>query len=1212
MTIDTACSSSLVAIDGAVEKLRGGLCTSALVGGVNLMLSPHLFVAFCRARMLAPDGRCKTFDARANGYARGEGAGGAVLVPLEEARQKGMKVVSIVRGTCVNHDGRSASLTAPNGPAQQAVIAGALQSAGLHASDVCFVEAHGTGTALGDPIEMGALRAVYGSSPLSPKRGESPSGYPFVIGALKSNIGHLEGSAGIAGFIKLALCLTNRVVPPNLHFTTLNPYIDLGDWAVHFPTEPHKLRQRKAIGGVSSFGFGGANAHIIMEEGESAAVEGSETEVKAAPKQSHRIAFLYTGQGSQYVNMGKTLFEAEREFKEGMQQCAVIADKLLPTPLLDTVYPEGEDVAGAEARLHEARYLQPALFSVEYSLTRLLKSKGVTPDIVLGHSFGEYVAAVAAGALTLQDALTVVCQRGKIMSEMPAQDGVMAACRVSEKEASDAIGKANGQGTECATVGLAAINGAKNCVLAGARSEVEAVLRVLGVQEKAMFLNVSHAFHSPLMLPTVEPIRETCRAVKSRRLKVPMVSTVTGKEVSGADLTPDHWAMQGVRPVRFLEAMKTAVNLGADVFVEVGAKPTLTKLGKQCVDSTKFSWINCLDSHDDGLFTKGLDAVKAVVENVHVWKRSRLGWCRPFHPFVPMRSEAVGAERRSSSWLRKDVGELLKDHMVHGVPIMPGAGFVDIFAAWALFLLPMGSDDSDFAAEISNLEIELPLSLKQDRGPLQIDSVIGKDDVIEIVSIVADEVTNHARGVAHASNRAQLLTRVHKAQEVGGSFDMVKQRFAESGSHSSMPPSVLYEGLRKIGLQYGPRFRTIREIYKGDNEVLSKLEVEGTPAEFEKSFVVHPAILDGAFQSAAVILASEKSESVYVPVSVGEVLLSTSTFEGGMWSYVTLQSRDATAAKIDVTLFEAGGRVTGFLKDVLLKQVDLSPPVDIPKDLLWKVEWKEAAVGDALAPQEQWLVCGAESEGEPSTKNSLGSGHTYVEAGKLPSGDALQSLLAQQPWGAVVYVGGLQRELPEAECLTEALHLTQGFSRLLSSPSRPAVMPKLVLVTERAQKIADRKMEQTPKHAGLLGFCRTARLEIDSSGKALKIVYVDVEDSRNLRAELESAMKSVLVNEEYEPELGVRKGAALVPRLARCPLQLRGWMELHMTHRGALSNLKLRPLSLSGRSRVPAEMCEVRVRAVGLNFRDVLNVMGLYPGDPGMKESDRGRVVAVV
>ncbi|RYZ45329.1 MAG: hypothetical protein EOO72_04375, partial [Myxococcaceae bacterium] len=259
MTLDTACSSSLVAVDLAVEKLRSGICSMALVGGVNVMLHHRMFVSACATKALSPVGRCATFDASADGYCRGEGVGAVVLKRLGDALAAGDEVLAVIRGTAVNQDGRSASLTAPNGLAQEAVIRQALQVAGLEGREVDYIECHGTGTSLGDPIEVGALKSVLGE-----RRDK-----PVVLGAVKSNIGHLEGAAGVVGLIKAVEVLRRREAPGNVHFQELNPKIDLRGFPAVIPTALTPLGRpgdtRPLVAGVSSFGFGGTNAHVVLE-----------------------------------------------------------------------------------------------------------------------------------------------------------------------------------------------------------------------------------------------------------------------------------------------------------------------------------------------------------------------------------------------------------------------------------------------------------------------------------------------------------------------------------------------------------------------------------------------------------------------------------------------------------------------------------------------------------------------------------------------------------------------------------------------------------------------------------------------------------------------------------------------------------------------------------------------------------------------------------
>lgn len=495
VAVDTACSSSLVAVHLACASLLARESDVALAGGVNALLSPEVSIAFSHAHMLAGDGRCKAFDASADGYVRGEGCGIVVLKRLADAQRDGNRVFAVIRGVAVNQDGRSNGLTAPNGVAQEAVIRAALRAAGLQPSDIGYVEAHGTGTPLGDPIEMRALTAVL-------SEGRSPENV-CAVGSIKTNIGHLETASGIAGLVKSILALEREQIPPHLHLRKLNELMGLTEGTFVIPREarpwPRGERPRRA--GVSSYGFGGTNAHVIVEEAPRAAVCASpesaayllclsartERSLKrlatafaddltrrpdlnpaavcstvglgrdhfaahrlavagaslselteklacladgraipgaweaAPPPGRRRVAFLFSGQGFQVTGMGRELYVALAAFRDTIEHCARILDPLLGVPLAALLFDDVES-----ARLHQTRFAQPALFAFEYALFVTWKSWGVQPDVVLGHSLGELVAATAAGALELEDALRLVSERARLMQALPAGGGMLA------------------------------------------------------------------------------------------------------------------------------------------------------------------------------------------------------------------------------------------------------------------------------------------------------------------------------------------------------------------------------------------------------------------------------------------------------------------------------------------------------------------------------------------------------------------------------------------------------------------------------------------------------------------------------------------------------------------------------------------------------------------------------------------------------------------
>lgn len=636
LVIDTACSSSLVALEAAINHISiDDTIEGSIVGGVNIIAAPHAFVAFCKTRMLAPDGRCKTFDASADGYGRGEGCGTVLVMPLKKA--KGRRVHAIIRGAAVNHDGKSASLTAPNGRAQRACLASTLVRSGVSASDVVYLECHGTGTALGDPIECSAIRAIYLDGVRNDVAGASVS--PLLLGALKTNIGHLEGAAGIAGILKGILVLKNRLAPPLVHFTKLNPHIKFDGVKVAIPTEIEDLEvvtgrlgrsNPRFCAAVSSFGFGGANAHIILEEPSlrmaSWALDSQQERLKS---KSSGIVYLFTGQGSQYVGMGKKLYEVDEIFHASVDRVLALFGELgEEVRAAWLIEPQEGQTTGRS--IDDTTIAQVALFTLEVALVELLQSKGITPQMAVGHSLGEYLTAIVCGVLSVENAAKIVKQRALLMGSVSSEDPVMCAVRVSEQEAMEAITACGHKSTAVAT-----INGPRSIVLSGCRQEVVAVLEFLKQPlDKTRFLAVSNAFHSPLMIPA----RDQLFGFLSSLMTTPseaanstvFISTVTGTRANLSTLlTPEYWADQITKPVRFADAIACAAQMGGSTFIEIGPKPTLINMGKLAYyteETNLTQWAACLQPHQDDCAS--IENVVSLIkgEEFHTWNHVAFPW----------------------------------------------------------------------------------------------------------------------------------------------------------------------------------------------------------------------------------------------------------------------------------------------------------------------------------------------------------------------------------------------------------------------------------------------------------------------------------------------------------------------------------------------------------------------------------------------------------
>jgi amino acid adenylation domain-containing protein/non-ribosomal peptide synthase protein (TIGR01720 family) len=623
VTLDTACSSSLVALDAAIKSLRQGDSDMAVAGGVSLLLSPDSTVALCKVRALAADGRSRAFDDAATGYGRGEGCGLIILKRLEDALRDGDPIQAVLAGSAVNHDGRSNGLTAPNGLAQQAVIRRALDDARLKPEAIDYIEAHGTGTPLGDPIEFGALDAVFG---------KRAAGDDLKLGSVKTNIGHTEAAAGIAGVIKVILAMRHETLPPSLHFATPNHHIDWAASSISVVDAPSPWRAQAA--GVSSFGLSGTNAHVIVTApppvaapapvsrpvhvlplsaatpaalaaaaeawrahikegaladlcataarrtvlrerlvaiGTTADELASALHVPEAPAPSRRssgLAFLFTGQGAQYAGMGRTLHASEPVFRAAFDRCAAIVGDALGKPLVDLL----DDGAALSC----TGVAQPVTFALQWALTELWASWGVRPDAVAGHSIGEFAAAVTAGVLDPEDALKLVLERGRLMRALPA-GGAMAAVFAAAETVAPFLPPYGGQ------VAIAAINGAESVTLAGEEAALDAVLTALSAQSiDALKLDVSHAFHSPLMKPMLPVFRTACAAVAPKGVGLPFYSTVTGARLSVQDrLAVDYWCGQIEAPVRFGAAIEAMRADGYDRFLEIGPGDVLSALARR-------------------------------------------------------------------------------------------------------------------------------------------------------------------------------------------------------------------------------------------------------------------------------------------------------------------------------------------------------------------------------------------------------------------------------------------------------------------------------------------------------------------------------------------------------------------------------------------------------------------------------------------------------
>ncbi|WP_454197665.1 type I polyketide synthase [Nocardia sp. Marseille-Q1738] len=621
MAVDTACSSSLVAIHLACAALTSGECDQAIAGGVNLVLTPAVGVFYTRAGLSAPDARCKPFSGNADGIVRGEGVAVLVLRRLADAQAAGLPIYAVIKGSAVNSDGRSNGITAPNRWAQQQVIGAACERAGVQPEDVDFLEAHGTGTVLGDMIEVKALGQWHAKNRVR----------PCGIGSIKGNLGHTEGAAGVAGLMKVALALHHGVVPPSRFADQENPRLRMAQHGLRLLAEPMPL-DRPAHGGVSSFGIGGTNAHIVLgsapaAEPPSASGGGVLTlssngaaglrrnahrmaeSLAAVPRdrfaqlcwtsnrakasgphrlaivaadrdeaiarlrgdleygvaQPLRIGWMFTGQGSQFAGMARALDAASPSFRRALATVDQAMTAHLGRSVRELLLDQRVDIDRTELA-------QPAIFAMEYALAKSLADAGVRPAWLIGHSIGEFAAAAVAGVFDLDDACRLVVARGALMQRLP-DDGAMLAVRATTEQIAELIANEP-------DVALAAVNGPGELVLSGAAAALDRVRDVLATRAVSIKeLNVSHAFHSPLMAPMLERFEAIARECTYRAPVLPIYSTVRGRLLGEHEaMDAAYWTEHVRATVRFGDAIEAALGTGPTHMIEVGPRRVLAAL----------------------------------------------------------------------------------------------------------------------------------------------------------------------------------------------------------------------------------------------------------------------------------------------------------------------------------------------------------------------------------------------------------------------------------------------------------------------------------------------------------------------------------------------------------------------------------------------------------------------------------------------------------
>ncbi len=1287
VNVQTACSTSAVALHLACQSLLDGECDLALAGASVVRVPHHAGYLYQESGILSPDGHCRAFDARAQGTVFGSGVGAVLLKPVDRAIADRDHVYAVIKGSAINNDGgRKVSFTASSQEGQARAAAEALAFAEVDARTLGYVEAHGTGTLMGDPLEIQALTQAFRQSTLD-------SGY-CAVASVKSNIGHLEQAAGIAGLIKVALALHHRQIPASLHFEQPNPKIDFArtpffvnrallDW-------PAGEEPRRA--GLNSLGLGGTNAFLVLEEAPAAGAgkpaddrppyvlalsARSETAVTAlagriaehleenpelapadvcftagagraafehrravsggslaelarglaatgaspAPSLGGRyeVAFLFSGQGAQYPGMARRLYATQPVFRQAFEQCDRSLRPALGESLATLLWPDEPD--SDVNSLDQTGLTQPVLFAVEYGLARLLASWGVVPGAVLGHSVGEYVAACIAGVMSLEDALTLIAERGRLMQSLPAGGGMLA-IQAGEDATLRAL---RPLGETAREVSIAALNSPDSTVAAGPLAALEALAaRLEGQDVRTRALAVSHAFHSPLVEPILEPLAAAAGEIGYRPPDIPLVSNLTGAFAEAGTIDAGYWRDHARSPVRFAAGMRALYDAGYRVFVEIGPGRTLLGLGSRCLSGSEeagVAWLPLLVRGRDeqatlsstiaALWERGADVDWAAFapspagrvalptypfERRHLWVEGTAPAMRApspgaagAHPLLGQRLLSPLEEAQFEARLSLAAVPYLDDHRMYGLAVLPTTATLEMATAAAEAVLGGGShtlenlvyaqalvlpdDDAGDAAGAAGRTVQLIAT--PDKGGERAAFRLLSIDVSRDGAVWRQHMTGTmARSVAGGS--------AEPAAVAGGPAEL-REGLEPAGA------GAYYRAIGAAGLEYGPRFQGIRELWRGVGEALARVRLPRSLAGGAGRYRAHPALLDACLHLYPALLdeyfvagdsagsPEEDHEPVFLPISLERCEL-LEPLPREVWSHaVRRPESDAETLIADVTVSDGEGRPLALLSGLMLRRLErqaLEPPSEeIFGDWLYRLRWRLRAAPDAAEPAASvagdWLILADDGGlGATLAEELAAAGRRPMLAFADPRGDdsvgsggggwrldpsrpqALRALLEEAlagpaPCRGVVYLWGLDAAgdaEPAPEDLAAglrhaaggALHLAQALAAADPASTRDL---RLWLVTRGVHDpggdVAGEGAAVTLAQASLWGLGRTVAQELPALWGGLVDLgpgspEAAAGDARDLARELSAGGE--------HDQIALRAGQRWVARLGRLEL----------------------------------------------------------------------------
>lgn len=1007
--VDTACSSSLVALHQACNSIRSGESSMAVVGGINLLMHPLGFGGFSQAKMLSPDGKCKAFDASANGYVRSEGGGIVLLKNLDQAITDGDQILAVINASGINSDGKTNGLAHPNIEAQKNLLKKIYTNLKIDCNNIDYIEAHGTGTTVGDMVETSAIYEA-----ITSKRDQ-----PLIIGSSKTNLGHLELASGMAGLLKGILCIRNRAIPKSLHFNTPNPEIKFADWKINVANHiiPLTNKDKNILIGINSFGFGGANAHVLIEEyannklkiqnkiasdspippllisakteeslkalavdyakiisinpenysdiaysaykyrenlefrlgvflkttdevidklnSYSDSSSTSTTIIQKNLSTPSKIAFIYSGNGSQWVGMGCDLFEHNKVFKQSILETDKYWIKLAKFSLVD------ELLAKDPERLKLTEVAQPLLFVIQVAITKVFFELNLRPVSVCGHSAGEVAAAYASGALSLKTAVKIIYERS-FLQGVTKGIGAMAAVSASKDVMKEKLKKLK----LSKYIDIAGINASKSLTISGDRDKIHALQKHLKTDHiVSKLLDIDYAFHSHHMDALKDSLYQKLAKVKGNKTdEIRFISTVSGNEVCGSQLNVDYWWQNLRNTVNFDAALSHLIANDCNVFIEIGPNPILIRYIKESLQdkSCEGVTISSLKRNAKNLaildesflqaklteknpnFDDFFPKVKTFTQlPLYRWSKEEFKRHLENLDFIPLverrfEHQLLGYKMRSTEFcwynsLDLETVSWAMDHKVGGTPVFPATAYIEM----ALSAAKLSGKRE--VVELVDLEIYEPIVLQADLAK-------------NIISHLYNDGTFIIKNQEHVTNtvKARIIPAnasiVHK-------FDKLKLG-DYINDNNVIVAKEHYNLTNNLGLSYSNTFKTVDKIYlqQSNNKALVELD-SGKCAEIsDDSFLIHPAILDGCFQALADIIFKMNifiTPTAMLPVSVGRIKY----FGSSIASYCEIEviKINKTGAKACFRLYDKECNLLMILDNARFKAVDLNITHVLPK-----------------------------------------------------------------------------------------------------------------------------------------------------------------------------------------------------------------------------------------------------------------------------------------